>query len=104
VKRRCSFGLQPASDVGPNGSGDRRHSCEPPRGQSFEIKPGSTDENGKAPFPDDFINCGSDIAAPSPNRVVFSRIDKAIEPMFYPLFFFRRWTRRDDAQVAVHLH
>ena len=103
VKRRRALALQPAADVGSNIGRDRRHSGEP-GGQRLEIKAGAADENRYAPLRDDVIECLFDVAAPAADRIILCRINKAIEPVRYALFLCRRWTRCNDAQVAIHLH
>jgi len=103
VKCRRALALQAAADVGSDIGRDRRYSSEP-GGQRLEIEPGAADQNRYAPLPDDVLECRSDVAAPTTDRVILRRINKPIEPVWYPLFLFRRWTCCNDAQVAIHLH
>jgi phosphoserine phosphatase len=103
VQRWRAVTLQSTTYLGSNVSGNLRHGRQARR-QRFKIKTRTADQNGHAPLCDSLTKCRFDIAKPAADRVIFRCICVSVEAMGHPGLFVGCRPRRNDTQIAIHLH
>jgi phosphoserine phosphatase len=79
---------------------DRRKPVE----QGLEIKPAAAGKNGEAPGTLDLRQCGAGLGNEPARRIIFRRIDMAIEKVGRPGLFGGAGPRGDNLEIAVDLH
>src|SRR3984893_18264464 len=103
MQRLDAVALQPRAHGFAHLRRNRRHRRQPPR-QRLEIQAGAADENRQAVLPARFRQHLCRIGHPVTRGKIHPGIDVAIEPVRNLGLLIGRRPRRDDAQIAIHLH
>src|SRR6201996_9013140 len=82
---------------------DRRHGGQAAR-QCLEVESGTAGENRKPILRACLSKRGRCVRHPMAGRAIHGGIDMAIETMWHPRLFVRRWPRGDDAEIVIDLH